>query len=44
MDFIIATTGSARNPWGVFAGSQLVSSHPNYEAAARELARLLGDK
>ena len=40
MDLTIATTGAIRNPWGVFAGSQLISSWPNYEAARRELARL----
>lgn len=37
--YTINTTGSYRNPWGLFLGSQLVSSWPNYAAAARELAR-----
>ena len=43
MDFTIATTGASRNPWGIFAGSQLISSWPNYEAARRALDRLLSE-
>ena len=38
--YTINTTGSCRNPWGIFLGSQIISHHPNYAAAARALERL----
>ena len=35
--YTINTTGSYRNPWGLFLGSQCVSMHPSYAAALRAM-------